>query len=218
MMGMWVMFPEGNIPVWNNVDPATFAANVTKTVKFQKKHFPSSGATILLDSQTYPSGTSWSGGSYKSLLPYVKSIPSGLIDSFGLQGFPWSPPKGQEGALFDPNIYLQVDLAAEAARKLGANNIWLNTGTFGRAYAGTANEVKVPALKRQTMLDGVITQANKLRAQDFNTSIHLFAENKAATPEGIDWSYLGIHETEAIFKTFVHDITITDHSIWLFDY
>jgi hypothetical protein len=218
MMGMWVVFPEGNIPVWNNVDPATFTANVTKTVQFQKKYFPNSKASILLDSQTYPSGSSWSGGSYRSLLPYLDGIPRGLIDSFGLQGFPWSPPAGQDGALLDPNIYLQVNLAAEAARKLGVTDVWLNTGTFGRAYASTANEVKVSALKRQVMLDGVIVQANKLKAQGFNASVHLFAENKAATPEGIDWSYLSENKPKAVFKTFAHDTAVNDLGLWLFDY
>ena len=40
MMGMWVALPEGNIPQWSSVDPNVFAADVTKTVQFQKKILP----------------------------------------------------------------------------------------------------------------------------------------------------------------------------------
>ncbi len=222
MMGMWVMLPEGNIPSWTSVDPNVFAADVTKTAQFQKKYFPTSQTTILLDSETYPSASSWNGGTYVSLLPYVQNIPKGLLDSFGLQGFPWSPPANQSGpSLSNPKTYLRVDFAAAAARSLGVSKIWLNTGTFSQAYANSpAERVTDSALQRQTMLNGVVAQAQSLQAQGFGVSVHLFAQDKSATTEAINWSYWrtpGDGTDTAVFTTFVHDITNSHISLWLFD-
>jgi len=222
MMGMWVMLPEGNMPSWTSVDPSVFAADVTKVAGFQKKYFPASQTTILLDSETYPSADSWNGGAYISLLPYVQGIPKGLLDSFGLQGFPWSPPANQSGpSLSDPKTYLRVDFAAAAARTLGVSNIWLNTGTFSRAYTNNAAErVADSATQRQAMLGGVVVQAQTLQAQGFTVSVHIFAQDKSVTTEAIDWSYWKIPGDAAdtsVFTTFVHDIANSHITLWLFD-
>lgn len=222
MMGTWVMFPEGNIPGWGSVNPDTYATNVTKTIQFQKKYFPGSQSSIMLDSETYPSASSWSNGAYVSLLPYINPIPKGLVNSFGLQGFPWTPPKGQTGAVLDPHIYLQVGLAAEAAHALGVTQVWLNTGTFSRAYAqNAAQTVSISGTTRQTMLHGVIAQANVLRQQGFSVAVHLFAQNKANTTEAIDWSYWAESPSTGadtpVFKAFAHDASASHLAIWLFD-
>lgn len=224
MMGMWVALPEGNIPVWTSVDPATFVADVTKTLQFQKKYFPASQAAILLDSESYSSGASWGNGHYVSLLPYIQGIPKGLVDSFGIQGFPWAPPANQGGAVaYDPRSYLRIDFAAEAARALGITNIWFNTGTFNQMYTTSqgAQTVSVTPAQRQVMLDGVLAQAKNLKAQGFSVAIHLFAENKSKTTEAIDWSYWantpGSDQNTAVLTTFVHDATVAQVSFWLFD-
>lgn len=221
-MGTWVFFPEANLPQWGNLDPVVFTANVTKTVRYQKKYFPGSQATILLDSMTYPKADSWQGGRYASLAPYLKNIPDGLLDSFGLQGFPWSPPAGQAGALFQPSIYLQADLAVEAARILGVKDIWFNTGTFGTAYASRPKDrVDIMALDRQQMLNGTIQLARNLQTKGYSISIHLFAENKSDVSEGIDWSYWSdprsLDDNAVVFKTFQHDTRSTGIKLWLFD-
>ena len=218
-MGLWVSFPEGNIPVWNNVDAATFNTNVSITMSAMKRIFPGAKGGLLLDSMTYPSGTSWSGGRYVSLLPYVRNIPGGLIDSVGLQGFPWSPPATEGGpALTDPKVYLQINEAEEAARTLGVNEVWMNTGSFSTTYSGspTRRVSKSPA-DRQKQLDGAVQQAIVLRQKGFSTAIHLFAENKAATAEGIDWSYWQNAEHTAVFKSFTHDAQAAGVPIWIFD-
>jgi hypothetical protein len=223
-MGRWVLFPEGNIPVWNNIDPATYAANVTKTAHYIKKHFPAAHVSLLLDSMTYPTGGSWSGGQYKTLAPYIQSIPKGLISSFGLQGFPWMPPANEGGpALSDPSVYLRTDIAAEAARILGVQDVWLNTGSMSVAHArSAATKVSLSPATRQTMLDGSLKQATKLKSQGFKTSIHLFAEDKSQVAEGINWSYWptgqpGIGDHAAVFKTFVHDARTASIELWIFD-
>ncbi|MGD0284407.1 MAG: hypothetical protein ABSB12_02350 [Candidatus Saccharimonadales bacterium] len=223
MMGMWVVLPEGNLPVWSTTDPETFAADVTITVQFQKKYFPNSQSAILLDSESYAPGAAWGSGSYVSLLPYVQNIPKGLIDSFGLQGFPWTAPANQAvDTVYDPKIYLRDDFAAEAARALGINNIWFNTGTFNQMYTQTAAEtVSLSPIQRQSMLNGVLGQAELLQAQGFNVAIHLFAQDKSATSEATDWSYWhnqpGEDANTAVFTTFVHDITTAGIPLWLFD-
>lgn len=223
MMGSWVFFPEGNIPVWNNVEPSTFVANVTKVAGAMKQVFPRSKAALLLDSQTYPSGTNWSGGAYKSLLPYVQGIPAGLIDSFGLQGFPWTPPANQAGApSYDPKSYLRVSLVAEATQALGVTQVWINTGTFSRAYASSSWAVTLTPKQRQQMLDGVLAQVKTLQTQGFTTSVHIFAEDKTATAEDIDWSYWpstqpGSGENASVFKTFIRDARVNNVQLWIFD-
>ncbi len=221
-MGMWVMLPEGNLPEWTSVDPAVFAANVTKVAQYQKKYFPASQTAIMLDSESYPSANSWSGGAYTSLLPYVQSIPKGLIDSFGLQGFPWASPANQPGPnLYDPKIYLRTDLAAAAARSLGITNVWLNTGTFSRQYTNNATAtVAMSPVSRQTLLNGVVAQAKGLQGQGFTVSVHLFAQDKSGTGEAIDWSYWqtpGDSANTDVFTTFVHDLTTTNIPLWIFD-
>ena len=223
MMGTWVPIPEGNIPVWGNVDPVDFAAGVTRVVQIQKSYFPSSKAAVMLQSMTYPSGTSWVGGQYKSLEPYVKDIPKGLIDSFGLQGFAWPPTSVGDSAQLDPKVFLRVDFAAEAANTLGTNYVWLNTGTFIRSLViSTASPFTVTQLQRQTVLDGIVQQARILKNRGFKTSVHLFAEDKSIGDEAIDWSYWaqGNPATSAstkVFRTFVHDLYSNGVGLWLYD-
>lgn len=223
MMGMWAVLPEGNLPVWSTTDPATYVIDVTKTVQFQKKYFPNSQSAILLDSESYAPGTAWGSGSYVSLLPYVQNIPKGLIDSFGLQGFPWTAPANQAvNTVYDPKTYLRVDFAVEAARALGINNIWFNTGTFYQMYTQAAAEtVTLSPAQRQSMLNSVLSQAELLKNQGFNVAIHLFAQDKSATAEATDWSYWhnqpGEDANTVVLTTFVHDITTAGIPLWLFD-
>lgn len=225
MMGTWVPFPEGNIPVWTSVDPTVFTSSVVKTVTYQKKYFPSSKASILLDSMTYPSISTWSNGTQVSLLPYVQNMPTGLLDSFGLQGFPWVPPANQPGWATngEPQNYLRVDLAAQAARNLNVNKIWLNTGTFSMSYAGKAGEqVVVTPARRQQLLLETITQLQTLQKQGFQVSLHLFAQDKSTVNEAINWSYwptgqASLSQYTSVFKSFVHELQANNIPLWLFD-
>ncbi|HEX8182717.1 MAG TPA: hypothetical protein VF575_03895 [Candidatus Saccharimonadales bacterium] len=222
-MGTWVFLPEGNLPVWSTTDPTIYAQVVTRTASSLKQHFPGSQAALMLDGKTYPVGETWGQGSYASLVPYVRSIPKGLIDSFGIQGFPWAGPANQPpSTLYDPKIFLRSDLAVEAARYLGVNAIWLNSGTFGRIYAGQPKAtVSMVAADRQIMLKGITQQAILTKAQGFTVAIHVFAENKADLSEGIDWSYW--HSpgdnaaSAAAFSSFAADTTAAGIGIWLYD-
>ncbi len=222
MMGTWTPWPEGNIPVWTSVDPALFAANVTKTVQFQKKYFPASRAAILLESKTYPSAGSWSGGKYVSLLPYVQGIPKGLINSFGLQGFAWPPTAPNEAPQLDPSQFLRIDLAAQAAKALGVKEIWFNTGVFNKSYVVSKTKpYTLSAKQRQTVLDGIVGRAKVLKGQGFSVRVHLFAKDKSGLGEAIDWSFWHqvspSSDSTKVFKTFVRDLQNASIDPWLYD-
>lgn len=222
-MGLWNPLPEWNIPVWGNTNATTFSAIVTRTVKLQKKHFPTSKASILLESKTYPSGESWQGGKYVSLLPYVRDIPDGLIDSFGLQGFPWGAMSKLDATVLEPAVYLRTDLAVEAAQQLGAGEIWFNTGTFRTFEKGTGMpRVTVEPKQRQQMLDNVLLQAKAVKTAGFKTAVHLFARDKSATEEKIDWSYwkpgqMNDSPATPVLKTFVAESRTAGVPLWLYD-
>ncbi len=226
-MGMWVPFPEANLPYWNhqNSKPDDFAANVTKTITIQKNIFPKSKASVMLNSATYENDDfDWRRGEYVSLLPYLKDIPKGLIDSFGLQGLPWMPAANQPGGgVADANEYLSYKLADEAAKQLGVQSIWFNTGTFGRKYTLDAERtITVMPEQRKDILSGVLVQAKKLRDQGYVVAVNLFAEDKSRTEEATDWAYWpeGKPKTtpdSAVFADFVRELKRGQVDLWLFD-
>jgi len=227
MMGIWVPFPEPNIPEWDDTTIQDTVANITKTITMQKKYFPGSQASVLLDSMSYPSGShTWSGGAYKSLVPYVADIPKGLVDSFGYQGFPWTPPQN-EGGLSQANLsaskFLQAGLAIEAAKNLGVSNVWVNTGSFGRSYSNDgAKQVTVSPEMRSQILQSELAEAKKIQNAGLKVSVHLFAEDKSAAAEGIDWSYWPAGQSTTspstpIFKAFAASAKSSGFDFWLFD-
>lgn len=69
--------------------------------------------------------------------------------------------------------------------------------------------VNVTTAERTTTLNGIINQADLLQTKGFTTLIHIFAQDKFAMGEGIDWSYLEnagdgvLSPHEAVFKTFL---------------
>jgi hypothetical protein len=211
-MGTWVLFPEANSPSWEITDPATFTANVTKVATMQKQVFPDSKVSIMLNSETYPDNdVSWSHGAYKSLVPYVTNIPKGLVDSFGLQGFP-EPPQANEprdNSQLVVSHFLPVNLAANAAKQLGTSDIWLNTGTFKHMYTNDpAAEVSLSTAQRQSMLDSIATAAEQLKQQSFHVSVNLFAQDKSQTDENTDWSYWQTGHADTSPDTHVFDMFV----------
>jgi hypothetical protein len=218
-MGLWVPFPEANLPMWGTTDPDDFALNVTKTVQAQKKYFPGSKAAVLLESKTYPT---WETGKSVSLLPYVKNIPKGLVNSFGLQGFAWPPTSAGDTPTLDPKSFLRTDFASEAANALGAKEIWFNTGTYDVSYIlGRSKPQTLTAQQRQTVLNGVIAQAKGLKSKGYSVAVHIFAKDKSAVSEGIDWSYWDAGKLTgsslSVFRTFVNDLNKAKIPLWLFD-
>lgn len=226
MMGIWVPFPEANLPYWNhqNTSPSDFSANINRYVGILKKQFPKAKASILLNSATYPTDDfNWAQGEYLSLIPYVEGINKGLIDSFGLQGLPWMPSANQKGQpIFEPSEYLSQKMSSEAADYLGVKEIWFNTGTFAAKYTGEAEKkVIVPPSVRKQMLDKVIIEAEGLTRRGYNVTVNLFAEDKSQTAEATDWAYWGSEYTqnknhESILLDFLKEIHVRKVTTSLF--
>ena len=219
-IGVWTYFPEANLPEWGPVDVADFAPNVVRSVNIQKKYFPGSRATIMLDAESYPAGsTSWSGGSYSSLNPFIEGIPAGLLDSFGLQGFPWAPPANRpdQAPSYSPAVYLNASLASAAANRLGVKEVWLNTGTFATMYTKNPEQtVRLTANQRQAMLNGVLTQALNLKSRGFKAVVNLFCEDKSNTSMALDRSYKTA-EDQAVLNNFAKQLYANGITMWLFD-
>jgi len=190
-MGTWVLFPEANTPTWRITDPVVFQANLIKVARLQKDAFPTSKVSILLNSRTHPDNdTSWSNGEIKSLVPYLNTIPEGLLDSFGYQGFPsQSPADNAPGyRLLKADQFLPTGIAQQAMTTLGIKKIWFNTGTYASIYTSDADKVvRQSTAQRHTILQQIIQQAQTMQGVD--VSINIFAEDKTKTPESINWSY-----------------------------
>ena len=223
-MGTWVPLPESNIPEWGSTNPSLFSANFVRAANIQKKHFPNSKISIILDSLSYPPGElDWDGGAYVSLAPYLKGIPKGLVDSFGYQGFPWAAPANEPNySNYDAGKFLKPGIAKEAAQLLGTKHIWLNTGTFRTFHSNDpSKEVIASTTLRTQILNDIVTQADWLKRQGFKVTVSLFAENKSDTAEAVDWSYWsgnnlsGAHASA--LKSFLSKLRSKSIGFWLFD-
>jgi hypothetical protein len=226
-MGMWVPFPEANIPTWNKdgATPAIFSDIVNKYAEILKSVYPNTKVSILLNSATYDNTDyDWEYGEYVSLLPYIKGIKPGLVDSFGLQGFPWIPTNGSTSqSLVDPSQYLNYKLAVEAAKSLNVHNIWINTGTFSEKYTGDKNKTAgLTYIQRKQILDETIDAVKELQSSGFNVSVNLFSENKSDTSEQTNWSYWSDYKNKnnlnaTVFKDFVNKAYENNISLSLYD-
>ncbi len=226
-MGIWVPFPEANLPYWNQTDssPEDVGADIAKFAQLQKRHFPQSKVSVMLNSATYEnSDFNWENGDYASLAPYLKPIPKGLIDSFGMQGFPWVPRATTGGVgIFDAAEFLNPKLVQEAADMLGTKQVWFNTGTFGRKYASDPQEmVTIEPAKRRDVLSGIMLQAIKLRDAGYAVNINIFAEDKSTASEETDWSYWGpegpsVSESAVVLNNFAGQLGRERIGLWLFD-
>lgn len=226
-MGIWVPFPEANIPTWNKVNskPKDFAIGVNTYLTILKKYYPEARGSILLNSATYDNNDyEWAYGEYVSLIPYIEHIDKNLVDSFGLQGFPWLPGRNSPSdGLTDPSQYLRYLLAVEAAEKLQVKEIWFNTGTFtGKYMMDPIKKVTVDAPFRKLILDNTITEIRKAQERGFKIWVNIFAEDKSITSEQTDWSYWhDVKDTmtpdKIIFKDFLFELNQNKIEISLYD-
>ncbi|MDD5083652.1 MAG: hypothetical protein PHT88_01775 [Candidatus Moranbacteria bacterium] len=227
MMGIWVPFPEANLPYWNheNATPKDFSVIVNKYLGTLKKEFPQAKGSVLLNSATYDNEDfNWESGEYVSLVPYVSGIKKGLVDSFGIQGFPWAPPAGSERVgLFDAREYLNARLAMEAADTLEVKDIWFNTGSFSSKY--TLDEkmtIAVDPGKRKDVLNGILSEVISAQKKGYSVWLNIFAENKSQLAEATDWSYWSDTDqasdlNRSVFVDFMVKAKDIDIPVSLFD-
>jgi hypothetical protein len=227
MMGVWVHFPESNIPEWGSTDATLFKKNVLKAATVQKEVFPNSQVSIMLNSQTFRSDdTDRNYGTFSSLLPYVQGLPKGMFASFGLQGFPWvsAADEKEQNKLLSPAQYLNANFAREAAKALGTKQIWFNTGTFGSMYTNQPGKtVNYTAAQRQALLQGVLQQVKVAQRGGYGVSVNIFGYDGSSTDEATDWSYWHTGQDavqapgQAVFKSFAEQLASNHAKLWLFD-
>ncbi|OQA04894.1 MAG: hypothetical protein BWY68_00071 [bacterium ADurb.Bin400] len=215
-MGTWTPFPEANLPYWNhtNIPPADYAVLINQYLSIYKKHFPQAQGSILLSSATYENiNFNWDEKAYKSLRLYVRDINKGLVDSFGLQGFPWAPPATSERPkIINASQFLNHSLASEAAETLGVTKIWLNTGSFSEKYTlDQESMVVVEPKQRRDTLNSIVAEALILKSRGFEVTVSLFAENKSREAEATNWGYweaetIGNSENTPLLIEFINQL------------
>lgn len=225
-MGIWVPFPEANLPYWNhaNANPEDFAIIVNTYLSILKEYFPEAKGSILLNSATYATDDfNWINGEYLSLLPYIDGVNPSLIDSFGIQGFPWSPPAGQEGSgIYNAREFLNHKLVIEAAQELGVREVWLNTGTYRKKYTSIPEDtVTISASMRKDILTRIIAEAEVIQNAGYTVWVNIFSEDKSNTVEATDWSYMSkgneITQHGAIFTEAILQFNNKGINVSLFD-
>jgi len=226
-MGTWVPFPEANLPYWNtaNTTASDFGVIVSKYLEALEGYFPNAQGSILLSSATYTdTNFSWQNENYASLLPYITNIEPGLVDSVGLQGFPWMPPEGSTAApITNANTFLNIKQATSMADALKTKEIWFNTGTFSTAYAQSPNSIVfVDASTRLQILDSIISEASIAKSKGYDVSINLFAQDQSNTKEAIDWSYWHSEADESniqadAMKSFIQGVYSHGIQLSIFD-
>ncbi len=226
MMGTWVPFPESNTPNWANKDtePNDFAIAVNKYLRVMKKYFPQAKGSILLSAITYePNDLNWENGDYISLDPYVSNLDRTLINSIGIQGFPWvaSASKTHIPSILRASEFLQPDIAISVAQELRTRDIWINTGSFYSKYMNDEEErIFLTLNDRKAILDGILEVANYIKSYQLNeyrVKINLFSEDKSEYAEATNWSYFQDNDSFNLFKEFVSEAEESSIQVSLFD-
>jgi hypothetical protein len=151
------------------------------------------------------------------LFQYTQTIHPGLIDNFGLQGFPWVEEGASASAIskLSPADYLNMNQAIEAADSLGIKNIWYNTGTFKTMYVGTDHAVEASSTDRQRILDDVAQQVMLTRARGYVTVVCVFSTDKS-DGEGVNWSYLQDQANRDVLSRFAQHMEAAGVGLSLF--
>lgn len=226
MMGTWVPFPESNTPNWANKDtePNDFSLVVNKYLRIMKKYFPQAEASILLSAITYePTDINWENGDYISLDPYTSNLDRNLINSIGIQGFPWVPSatKSKIPSILRATEFLQPDIAISAAQELRTRDIWINTGSFYAKYTTDPSErVFLTLSDRKAILEGILEVANYIKSYQLNeyrVKINLFSEDKSEYIEATDWSYFQDQDSVNLLKEFLSAAEESSIQVSLFD-
>lgn len=193
-IALFTPLPEANVPSWGleNNNPRNYALAFTHLVGQFRQVFAQVESSILLNSQSYePTDINWENGEYTDFSAYTNDIPRGVVDQFGVQGFPWaSAANRRKIEIFDPKEFLSPELSVTALKNLKIKKIWFNTGTFGSKY-NSDPEKKITVLPpvRKRILSDIASVANNLADKGYEVKINVFAENKSNTQEGTDWSY-----------------------------
>ncbi len=195
-LGLWIPFPEPNVPHWNTQDstPEDYALAVNLYVSAMKSVYPSAKAGILLNSMSYkPNDTNWNNGRFVSFMPYLQKLDANQIDFFGIQGFPWLPRAKQRNvsAITDAQTFLAVKFVEEAMDYLETNYLFVNTGVFKSKYVNVAKDkITLKVKERDSIMQSITSQILKFKEKYDTVLVNYFAEDKSQKAEATDWSFL----------------------------
>jgi hypothetical protein len=221
-MGIWVPFPEANIPVWNSIGstPSDFGLLINNYSTSLKKYFPTTQISVLMNYTSFdPSDKQYSNPKIANFDEYLKNIKPGTVNSFGMQGFPWvEPNKSTNVSVSDPQVFLQSANAIKAANQLGVNTIWFNSGTIASKYTQSSNmRVNIKASDRQLINNNKINLFNQVKNAGYKVWVNEFVEDKSNTAEQTNFSYLQTAQDQAVFKDFAKKLSDNGISLSLFD-
>lgn len=215
-IGALVPLPEPNLPQWKNgiTNPQTFDRNFTMISSTFKKYFPDAPVWMMLDSTSHPDndwGTSSTATS--DLLKYT-DIKPGLVDSFGLQGFPWKKTDA-------PADFLNGEAAAACANKLGIKRVWFNTGTWSETHNPDSDNhpLTMNDKDRASILAGIFRQAKAAQSAGLQIdAINLFAQNNFDNKDdgSAVFSYTTPNDLSTL-RTFVNHAKSADMPVMIFD-
>ena len=212
-LGTFVPLPEPSIPEeWNgSTDPELFGRNFTAVASTIKETFPDAQICMMLDSASFPSGD-WGARTYDAnpLLAYTNGVPAGLVDEFGLQGFP------RVSGSTDPHQLIQHDVAIQAAKQLQAKRIWINTGTYAvENDPDSKQKVSATLADRAAFLQAVGGEVASMRQSGMEVRVNIFAADKLQQGEA-NWHYTDA-EFAAAVKPFAEQLKRSGASLTIFD-
>lgn len=217
-MGVWIPFPEPQLPTWNNnADPDDFAHSVNRYFRTLRAQYPGANTAILLDSMVGDESAS-------QLVAYTRLVDESLVDIAGIQGFPWHP--SDEGdtraAVTSASEFAPAYMLEEVAKSLGTKEVLINTGSYRHRKAENGGEVAIPTAERNQILTSIVYEAHLLKNAGYDVTVNVFAENKLDTKEGINWSYWpagknGDSTQTVMFTHFIRQMTDKGVKISLFD-
>ncbi len=221
-MGIWVPFPEANIPVWNSVgsSPSDFGFLINNYSTSLKKYFPTTGVTILMNYVSFePSDKGYTKPKNNNFDEYLQNIKPGMVNSFGMQGFPWvDSNRASNNSVSDPQIFLQPAKATRAASQLGVNTIWFNTGTVSSKYTqNPALRANVSANERKVINSNKVKVFDLVKNAGYNIWVNEFVQDKSNTAEQTNFSYLQTPQDQAIFKDYTTQLNNRGISLSIFD-
>jgi hypothetical protein len=221
-MGIWVPFPEANIPVWNNdgASVSDFGLLINNYSSSLKKFFPTTSVSVLMNYTSFdPADKGYTKPFIANFDEFLKNIKPGLVDSFGIQGFPWvEANRSSNNSVNDPQVFLQPANSIRAAKQLGVNTIWFNTGTISSKYTQSPSlRVNVSASDRQVINNSKLSVFDQVQNAGYNIWVNEFVQDKSNTAEQTNFSYLQTPQDQASFKDFTKKLSDRGVSLSLFD-
>jgi hypothetical protein len=191
MIATWIAFPEANTPLKLALSPANFVKYTNEYWNIVKSIFPKLSTGILIDQTTYsPTDYNWEFGQQKSLLPYLNGLNISNLNRLYFQGFPWVNKRSiSNRSVLDFNKIYNVPVITEALSYANLTMAYLHTGIMNCSYCSSpTNSRYVTGLEKNLMTSSLIFVTNRLLNEGFNVGISLFTENKAGTPEDVNWN------------------------------